>query len=86
MYFICIEPLCEYSGHVHETSYSKISISNDGRYLFSGCTVNTGVLWLTEPPYNNNPVFTVTNNTPFNPKELSGSDWCADSSLKVSTI
>lgn len=80
-------PICQYSGHIHETSFSKISISNDGHYLFSGCIQNTGVMWLTDFPFTENPCFSFNNNLSIVRKELSTSDWCADSSsLKVSLI
>lgn len=76
-------PICKYSGHRHETPYSKISLSNDGRYLFSGCTETAGVIWSTDFPFKEKPIFEVSEPL----KELSVSDWCADSnSLKVSTI
>lgn len=78
LFYLFLEPLCEYSGHCHETGYSKISISNDGRYLFSGCMDNTGVIWLTDFPYVNKPVFKMLNKKPDSRKELSTSDWCAD--------
>lgn len=81
---IILDPICQYSGHLTETAYSKISISNDGRYLFSGCLINSGVLWFTGFPYNEKPMFTMAKKSG-NIKELSASDWCMDSNcLKVS--
>lgn len=82
------QPICEYSGHSHETPYSKISISHDGRYLFTGCMRNMGIIWLTDFPYNKNPMFEIKHkyNQINYPNELSTSDWCADpTSLKLAT-
>lgn len=82
-----LEPISKYSGHFHETAYSKISISNDGRYLFSGCVKHTGVIYSTGLPHIEEPVFVMSNKLPYFAKELSTSDWCADPfSLKVSFI
>ncbi|XP_008188067.2 denticleless protein homolog isoform X2 [Acyrthosiphon pisum] len=73
------EPICQYSGHSHETGYSKISISHDGRYLFSGCMENIGIIWLTDFPYNENPMFKIDKiDEKCSKIELSASDWCAD--------
>ncbi|KAL4135193.1 hypothetical protein QTP88_006833 [Uroleucon formosanum] len=74
------KPICQYSGHIHETGYSKISISHDGRYLFTGCMDNAGVIWLTDFPYNENPMFRLEEIEYKDYKrEMSTSDWCADS-------
>lgn len=79
--------MCRYKGNHHETCYSKISISYDGRYLFSGCTKYAGVMWLTDLPCITKPVFKMMQNTEGDHHELSASDWCADpSSLKVSYL
>lgn len=84
--YIISEPIFQYSGHQHETGYSKISISNDGRYLFSGCFNSNGLIWCTDFPYNEKPMLKMS----YLPglishKELSCSDWCADPTrLKVS--
>ncbi|CAI6376891.1 unnamed protein product [Macrosiphum euphorbiae] len=73
------EPICQYSGHLNETGFSKISISHDGRYLFSSCKENNGVIWLTDFPYNENPMFKIDKTDETFPKlELRASDWCAD--------
>ncbi|XP_008188066.2 protein lethal(2)denticleless isoform X1 [Acyrthosiphon pisum] len=73
------KPICQYSGHSHETGYSKISISHDGRYLFSGCMENIGIIWLTDFPYNENPMFKIDKiDEKCSKIELSASDWCAD--------
>lgn len=84
--FIFLEPLAQYSGHKHETVFSKISISKDGHYLFSGCTAHRGVIWQTGFPYIELPIFKMLYTTPdFKKDELSTSDWCGDTSeLKVS--
>lgn len=80
-------PICEFSGHAHETSYSKISISPDGQYLFSGCMNNSGLLWKTDFPYQSTPMFKIKSNRLFTKLEMSSSDWCLDSrSPKVSFI
>lgn len=83
-------PVYQYSGHTHGNVYSKISISNDGRYLFSGCTKNKGAIWITDLPFQEKPTFQVSMNEidllDHDRKEFNCSDWCADSSLKVSTI
>ncbi|VVC34555.1 Hypothetical protein CINCED_3A012480 [Cinara cedri] len=78
-------PIHCYSGHCQETSFSKISISHDGRYIFSGCTNNTGVIWTTELPHIEKPIFILNKKLrdPFSVldllhQELSVSDWCAD--------
>lgn len=77
--------MCHYSGYLHETNYSKISLSNDGRYLFSGCKEKNGVIWVTDYPYNKEPMFTVSNHTYRKNVEFGSSDWCADPTcLKVS--
>jgi len=68
-----------------ETYYSRISISNDGRYLFSGCLYNSGVVWSTDSPYNEKPMFIMERGPETIHEELSASDWCLDSNyLKVS--
>ncbi|XP_026818722.1 denticleless protein homolog B [Rhopalosiphum maidis] len=72
------KPICIYSGHLHETTYSKISISHDGRYLFSGCMNNMGLIWSTDFPYKEKPMFEIKSSCSFSKKELSASDWCAD--------
>ncbi|XP_027844129.2 denticleless protein homolog B isoform X1 [Aphis gossypii] len=72
-------PICEFSGHAHETSYSKISISPDGKYLFSGCMNNSGLLWKTDFPYQSTPMFKIKSNRLFTKLEMSSSDWCLDS-------
>ncbi|CAI6376892.1 unnamed protein product [Macrosiphum euphorbiae] len=73
------KPICQYSGHLNETGFSKISISHDGRYLFSSCKENNGVIWLTDFPYNENPMFKIDKTDETFPKlELRASDWCAD--------
>lgn len=75
-----------YSGHHHETPYSKISMTNDGRYLFTGCVSRTGVMWLTDLPYNEKPIYEIINNSDDLIHELSISDWCADPTcMKVSS-
>lgn len=82
-----LDLISQYSGHKNETAYSKISISNDGRYLFSGCIEQKGVIWLTDFPYEENPMFTIsdTNDSLDTNIEFSNSDWCADSAcFKVS--
>ncbi|XP_050527322.1 denticleless protein homolog B isoform X2 [Daktulosphaira vitifoliae] len=73
--------ISQYSGHKNETAYSKISISNDGRYLFSGCIEQKGVIWLTDFPYEENPMFNIglINDSLDTNIEFSNSDWCADS-------
>lgn len=77
--------MCQYSGHYNRNSYSKISISNNGRYLFSGCMNHGGVIWLTDFPYIEEPIFKMSYNILDFKKELYTSDWCADPSyLKVS--
>jgi len=88
LYHHFLEPICQYSGHSHETGYSKISISHDDRYLFSGCIKNVGIIWLTDFPYNENPMFEIEKfeGEVFD-TELSTSDWCADpTSTKVSFL
>lgn len=61
-------------------------MSNDGRYLFTGCVNRTGVMWLTDYPYIENPVYEIMNNSDDLKNELSTSDWCADpTSMKVSS-
>lgn len=78
--------MCQYSGHYIRNSYSKISISNDGRYIFSGCMYNGGVMWLTEFPFIEQPIFKMSSDILDFKKELNNSDWCADPSyFKVST-
>ncbi|CAI6372891.1 unnamed protein product [Macrosiphum euphorbiae] len=81
------DPICEYFGHLNKTWFSKISISHDGRYLFSGCWENGGIIWLTDFPYNKNPMFKINKfDNKFHEMELSASDWCADStSIKLVT-
>lgn len=82
-----LEPMCQYSGHLHETVYSKICISHDGRYLFSGCMTHGGVIWLLNLPYIEQPVLCTKYSMLNFKRELSCSDWCADSnSLKVSNL
>uniref|UniRef100_A0A2S2QAU7 Protein lethal enticleless n=1 Tax=Sipha flava TaxID=143950 RepID=A0A2S2QAU7_9HEMI len=77
--------LCQYSGYSYETNYSKISISNDGRYLFSGCNYNSGVIWNTDFPHTEKPVINMITKDPIK-KELSSSDWCADPAcMKLAT-
>lgn len=79
-------PICEFSGHNHETTYSKISISPDGQYLFSGCMSNNGLLWNTGLPYQSRPMFKLKSNRLHNKSEMSSSDWCLDPrSLKLVT-
>lgn len=80
--FFLLGPVFEYSGHFHETPYSKISMSNDGRYLFTGCMKRTGLVWLTDFPFIQKPSYKI-NSDDFK-TELSSSDWCADSTcIKV---
>lgn len=86
--FICIflEPKCQYSGHELVTKYSKISISNNGRYLFTGCKKNGGFLWSTKskkPQYVNKPMLKMAEC--FSTVDINSSDWCIDPKcLKVS--
>jgi len=50
---------------------------------------NIGVIWMTDFPYNENPMFKIKHNCDkkCSKKELSTSDWCADStSIKVSFL
>lgn len=90
MFVFFLGPISQFSGHRPETFYSKISLSHDGRYLFTGCLYNSGVIWFTGFPYYEEPVFAISNATKvtgFYVKELSNSDWCLDSSsLKVSCL
>ncbi|XP_025200533.1 denticleless protein homolog B [Melanaphis sacchari] len=80
------KPICTYFGHCHETGYSKISISHDGRYLFSGCMDYIGMIYLTDFPYDDHPMFQINCSNSFLKKELSASDWCADlTSIKFVT-
>ncbi|CAI6353483.1 unnamed protein product [Macrosiphum euphorbiae] len=73
-------PICKYYGHLNRTWFSKISISHDGRYLFSGCRENGGYIWLTDFPYNINPMFKINKyDKKFHKMDLKASDWCADS-------
>lgn len=85
-YIIFLEPITQYSGHIHETNYSKISITNDGHFLFSGCMSYRAVIWQTGYPYIEHPIFRLNYEVEdYKKVELSTSDWCADpSSLKVS--
>jgi len=49
---------------------------------------NNGVIWLTDFPYNENPMFKIDKtDEKFRKLELRGSDWCADpTSTKVSFL
>lgn len=84
--FWFVDAICQFSGHFNETKHSKISISNDGHYLFSGCCKKTGVIWNTDFPCNEEPMLKLTTKDP-EIHELSCSDWCADQTcMKVCYI
>lgn len=85
IFHIFLEAIFQYSGFKSGTSLSKLSINNDGRYLFSGCKYKSGVIWVTDFPYVEKPMFEMSNYLTNSKKELSTSDWCADPTcLKVS--
>ncbi|VVC46100.1 WD40/YVTN repeat-like-containing domain,WD40-repeat-containing domain,WD40 repeat [Cinara cedri] len=79
-------PIHQYTGRHLNSMYSKISISHDGKYIFSGCSQNSGVIWTTKLPHIKEPIFELNRKVKYKPtysyvfdQELGVSDWCSDS-------
>lgn len=86
--FWFVDAICQFTSDSVRNNYkSKISISNDGQYLFSGSPNSAGIIWNTDLPNTGEPLLNLMLNIPTKSTEMTVSDWCADKwCMKVSFI